>query len=249
MADLAAGALRDLAAASPQGALKNAVLAQMGLSLVCSIYHADVSGVRPCAPVPPSPSRRPLPPARPPPARKDIKPASLGRGICVVRLVRGRPPSPARAGRVRSRAVPAEGRVLTRFAAAVQFIGLLGYMALLLSHLEAINAVREGSPPRPPVPYPPPAPPTAHAHTCSYRPPWVPDRPPWLLAAPGGGKRCLSRPLVPPFPVGPEAGLAPAVCRRHTPHEGGGGREGGATGDGGAPGGSESGVLRGPVRG
>ena len=163
------------------------------------------------------------------------------------------PPSPARAGRVRSHAGPAKGRVLTRFAAAVQFIGLLGYMALLLSHLEAINAVREGSPPPPPPPPPvpcsPPPPPTAHAHTCSSRPPWVPDRPPRLLVAPGGGKRCLSRPLAPPFPVGPEAGPAPAVCRRHTPHEGKGGREGGATGDGGTPGGSESGVLRGPARG
>ena len=95
MSDLAAGALRDLAAASPQGALKNAVLAQMGLSLVCSIYHADVSGVRPRARTPPSPSLRSLPPARP--ARRPERhkgPASLGRGICVVRLVRGRRPPP-----------------------------------------------------------------------------------------------------------------------------------------------------------
>ena len=64
MADLAAGALRDLAGASPQGAMKNAVLAQMGLSLVCSVYHADVSGVRP--PPPPRPCR-PAPPPLPRP--------------------------------------------------------------------------------------------------------------------------------------------------------------------------------------
>ena len=94
MSDLAAGALRDLAAASPQGALKNAVLAQMGLSLVCSIYHADVSGVRPRARTPPSPSLRSLPPARPARPERHKGPASLGRGICVVRLVRGRRPPP-----------------------------------------------------------------------------------------------------------------------------------------------------------
>ena len=73
MADLAAGALRDLAGASPQGAMKNAVLAQMGLSLVCSVYHADVSGVRLRTPPPPSrpppPAPAPAPPSRPSPAK------------------------------------------------------------------------------------------------------------------------------------------------------------------------------------
>ena len=77
MADLAAGALRDLAAASPQGALKNAVLAQMGLSLVCSVYHADVSGVRPPPPPPPRPPSRAPAPAPPSLARPSREPARV----------------------------------------------------------------------------------------------------------------------------------------------------------------------------